>query len=231
MGLFDMFKPIPDKEIEGLHLPEKPKQIVDGEEVVSVWEGSGNQKFHQRRYFDGYTQYETLGADGKTHRHNVYVGYWYIQQLTKEQRRNRRIIYILLFVIGMGAMCLGCTRTIPANTRWFAAIPEFAALFGFLWIAVAIFNEFCVPQKRTIGDYRASSLGLKRGGMVALISSALSFLITLIYAIIGKGNVGLTLLAAAMELAAAAAAFLVWWLERKVVYKQERSKDAGKFSM
>ena len=231
MGLFDMFKPIPDKEIEGLHLPEKPKQIVDGEEVVSVWEGSGNQKFHQRRYFDGYTQYETLGADGKRHRHNVYVGYWYIQQLTKEQRRNRRLIYILLFVIGLGTMFFGCTRTIPANTRWFAALPEFAALFGFLWVAIGIFNEFFVPQKRTIGDYRASSLGLKRGGMVALISSVLAFLITLIYAIIGKGDAGLTLIAAAVELVAAAAAFLVWWLERKVEYKKELSKDAGKFSM
>ena len=230
MGLFDRFKPIPDKEIEGLHLPEKEPQIVDGEEVVSVWEGTGNTKFHQRRYFEGFTQYETLGQDGKLHRHNVYAGYWYIQQLTKRERILHRVFSILLCLVGAALMVFAATRTIVANAHAFAALAEFAALFGFCWTLIALFNEFTVPQKRTIGDYRSSSLGLKRSGIVAMIAGCVSCIITVIYAI-SSDNTGLHLLAALCELLSAATGFGIWWLERKVVYKKELSEFAGRFSM
>ena len=231
MGLFDIFKPIPDKEIEGLHLPPKPPQMEGDEEIVSVWEGSGNNKFHQRRFFEGYVQYVTVGPDGKRHRYNVYTGYWYTQQLTKQERTRHKLLNILFFLVGAAALVFACTRTIPVNTRWFAAIPSFAGLYAFCWIAVAVFNEFIVPQKRTIGDYRATSLGLKRGGMMALISSGVTFLITLGYLMAGDGDLRLNLLAAVCELLAAGMGLLVWYLERKVVYEKKLSELAGKYQM
>ena len=231
MGLFDIFKPIPDKEIKGLHLPPKPPQMEGDEEVISVWEGSGNTKFHQRRFFEGYTQYVTLDANGKRHRHNVYVGYWYTQQLTKQERTRHKLLNILFFLVGAAALAFACTRTIPVNTRWFSAIPSFAGLYAFAWIAVAIFNEFTVPQKRTVGDYRASSLGLKRGGMMALICCGVTFLVTLGYLLAGDGDFRLNLLAAVCELLAAAMGFLVWRLEGKVVYEKKLSELAGKYQM
>ncbi len=231
MGLFDIFKPIPDKEIEGLHLPPKPPQMEGDEEVISVWEGSGNNKFHQRRFFEGYTQYVTLDTDGKRHRYNVYTGYWYTQQLTKQERTRHKLLNILFFLVGAAALVFGSTRTLPANASWMSAIPAFAGMYAFCWIAIAIINEFAVPQKRTIGDYRASSLGLKRGGMMALISSGVTLLVTLGYLIAGAGDARLTLIAAACELVAAAAGFLVWRLERKVVYDKTLSELAGKYQM
>ena len=231
MGLFDIFKPIPDKEIKGLHLPPKPPQMEGDEEVVSVWEGSGNTKFHQRRFFEGYTQYVTETPDGKRHRHNVYVGYWYTQQLTKKEHTRHQLLNILYFLVGAAVLLFACTGVIPANTRWFSAFPSFAGLYGFGWIAVAIVNEFIVPQKRTIGDYRASSLGLIRGGMMTLISCGVSCLVTLIYVFVDPGNMSLTLLAAACELLAAAMGFLVWRMERKVVYDKKLSELAGKYQM
>ena len=231
MGLFDIFKPIPYKEIEGLHLPPKPPQMEGDEEIVSVWEGTGNTIFHQRRFFEGYVQYVTVSPDGKRHRHNVYTGYWYTQRLTKQERTRHKLWNILLFLVGAAALIFACTRVIPVNTRWFAAIPSFAGLYAFGWIAVAVFNEFIVPQKRTIGDYRATSLGLRRGGMMALVSSGVTFLVTLGYLLANDGDFRTNLIAAVCELLAAAAGYAVWRLEGKVVYDKKLSELAGKYQM
>ena len=200
------------------------------ENVVSVWYGSGNQSFFRRRYFDGYTQYETLNEHGKLERHNVYTGVWYIQQLTKEQRRRNRLLYILLCLAGAAALVYGSTRPLAANLRWYGGTPAFAGFFGFGWIGVAIFNEFTVPQKRTIGDYRASSMGLKRAGLLACIGSGLIALISLIYACIGT-QTGAHLLAALAELVSAAAGLAVRLLESRVVYEEKISDLAGKYTM
>jgi len=231
MSFFDRLKPIPDKEIEGLHLPPKEPLMDGDEEVVSVWEGSGNMRFHQRRYFEGYTQYETLGPNGELHRHNIYVGYWYIQQLTKAERTRHKLANIAMLLVGAAAMVYASTRAIPANNRWFAGIPAFASFYAFIWAAVSVVNEFTVPQKRTIGDYRVSSLGVKRSGLMALASGGVLFLITVVYLLLGAENPSTHLIAAGCELVSTACGFGLWWYERKVVYKKQLSELAGKFTM
>ena len=208
-----------------------PENNEAEENVVSVWSGSGNMKFSRRRYFDGFVFYETLNEKGKRELHKVYTGTWYTQELSPAQRKRNRLIYVLLCLAGAALLLLGCTRVININSKLYGAAPAFAGLFGFGWMAVAVFNEFTVPQRRTIGEYRAASLSLRRSGLLCAISCGLTFLLTVIFGLIGGGELWVHVLAAASELVAAVAGYLVRHIESRVEYSQERSKDAGKYTM
>lgn len=210
--------------------PEKTDSD-EKDNVVSVWHGSGNTAFFRRRFFDGYTQIETLNANGKKERHNIYTGTWYTQDLTKEQRTRYRCIYVALWLLGLALLGLCSTRYIEANMPVYTGFAAFVGFFGFGWVAVGLFNEFTVPQRRTVGDYRASSKSLRRGSLMAAISCGAAGAITLGFAFFGTAQIGAHLLAAAGELAAAVMMLLLNRLERGVNYIQTLSKDAGKYTM
>ena len=201
------------------------------EDVVSVWHGSGNMRFFRRRYFDGFTFYETVNEKGKREMHNVYTGTWYTQELSPAQRKRNRVAYVCLCLLGAALLLLGATRVIPINSRVYGAAPAFAGLIGFGWMLVSIYNEFTVPQRRTIGEYRAASLSLRRSGLLCAVCGALTFLLTVVFGLIDGVKPVAHVLAAASELFAAAAGYLVRRIEGKVEYSQERSKDAGKYTM
>ncbi len=201
------------------------------EKVVSVWQGSGNTRWFHRRWFEGYTQYETLEPNGKLVTHHVYTGYWYIQELDKRGQWLHRLAYIALCLISAALILFASTRVIAANLHWPGGVPAFVELFGLFWVLYGVVNDFIVPQKRTIGDYRASSLSIIHGGLVAAVAAGVLALVTVGYAIFVGKDTGLHLLAAAAELAAGGLAFLNYWLEKKVKYTKERSELAGKYTM
>jgi len=211
---------------------ETPTPETEPEEnVVSVWYGSGNTKWFRRRHFEGYTQYETLEPNGKRVMHHVYTGYYYTQELDKKGRWTHRGAYTALALAAGAALLFGSTRTVAANIHWPGGVPAFAGLFGLAWVLYGVVNDLLVPQKRTIGDYRASSLSVIRGALVGAIASGVLVLVTVGYAIVLKTDVGLHLLAAGVELVAGALALVIWQLERKVIYTKSRSELAGKYTM
>lgn len=211
---------------------EQEAQSQEPEEnVVSVWYGSGNTKWFRRRRFEGYTQYETLEPDGRRVMHHVYTGYYYTQELDKRGRTVHRLAYTLLALAAGALLLFGSTRRVAANIHWPGGVPAFAGLFGFAWVLYGVVNDLLVPQKRTIGDYRASSLSVLRGALVGAVASGVLVLVTVGYAIVVKTDVGLHLLAAGAELAAAALALGIWRLEKTVKYTQSRSELAGKYTM
>ncbi len=211
---------------------EKHEKVSGQEEnVVSVWHGSGNTSWFRRRWFEGYTQYETLEPDGRRVTHNVYTGYWYIQELDQRGRWLHRGAYIALALLSAALLLFGSTRVIAANLHWPGGVPAFAGLFALAWVLYGVVNDFIVPQKRTIGDYRATSLSVIRGGLIASIACGVLVLVTLGYALFGGGNSGLHLLAAAAELIAGGLAFVIYRLEKKVTYTEKQSELAGKYTM
>ena len=201
------------------------------ENVVSVWHGSGNTSWFRRRWFEGYTQYETLEPDGRRVMHNVYTGYWYIQELDQRGRWQHRIVNIALSLIGIALLLFGGTREIAANLHWPGGLPAFAGLLCFGWVLYGVINDFLVPQKRTIGDYRATSLSIIRGALVSAIASGVLTLVTLGYAVFGSANPGLHVLSAVLELVAGGLAFLMYLYEKKVTYIKQQSELAGKYTM
>ena len=224
-----------DKEKDNItEMPEteaQPTAQEPEENVVSVWYGSGNTKWFRKRWFDGYTQYETLEPNGKKVMHNVYTGYWYIQELDRKGRLQHRLAYIALALLGGAALLLGATRPIAANLHWPGGIPAFVGLMGFLWALYGVVNDFIVPQKRTIGDYRASSLSIIRGGMVAAVAGVVLALVSVGYAVFGSAKTGLHLLAAGSELVSGGLGLLIFLLEKKVKYTEKQSELAGKYTM
>ena len=220
-----------EKNIQTNGTEDQPVQKEPEENVVSVWHGSGNTKWFRKRWFDGYTQYETLEPDGKKVMHHVYTGYWYIQELDKRGRWQHRIVYAFFAVVGIALLLFGSTRTIAANIHWPGGVPAFVGLFGLAWVLYGVVNDCIVPQKRTIGDYRATSLSVIRGGLLAAIASGVLALVTLGYAVAGSEKTGLHILCAVIELAAGGLAFLTRWLETKVKYTEKQSELAGKYTM
>lgn len=208
-----------------------PAQKEPEENVVSVWYGSGNTSWFRRRWFDGYTQYETLEPNGKRVRHNVYTGYYYISELDKRGSWQHRVVYVFLVLVSAALLLFGATRVIAANVHWMGGLPAFVGLFGLAWVLYGVVNDCIVPERRTIGDYRASSKSVMRGGLMSAIASGVLVLVTLIYTVIGSPKTWLHLLAAFSELIAALSAFLIYWLESKVKYTEKRSELAGKYTM
>ena len=206
-------------------------EAEEAENVVSVWHGSGNTKWFRRRWFEGYTQYETLEPNGKKVMHHVYTGYWYIQELDAQGRRQHRIVYTFFALLSGALLLFGSTRTIAANIHWPGGVPAFAGLFGLAWLLYGVVNDCFVPQKRTIGDYRATSLSVMRGGLMAAVAGGVLALVTLGYAVFGSPKPGLHILAALAELAAGGLALLTRWLESKVKYTKQQSELAGKYTM
>ena len=210
---------------------DQPVQKEPEENVVSVWYGSGNTKWFRRRWFDGYTQYETLEPNGKKVMHHVYTGYWYIQELDERSRWQHRIVYAFFALVSGALLLFGSTRTIAANMHWPGGVPAFVGLFGLAWLLYGVVNDCIVPQKRTIGDYRATSLSVIRGGLMAAIASGVLTLVTISYAIAGSGKTWLHILCALAELIAGGLALLTRWLETKVKYTKKQSELAGKYTM
>lgn len=210
---------------------KKASSDPEEENVINVWKGSGTASWFRRRHFDGYTQYETMEENGKRVLHNVYTGVYYTPDLEKDQIIKHRILYIFLILAGLVLILYSSTRVITANTRAYIGLPQGATFFGFCWAAYGVINDFIVPKRRTIGDYRSSSRSIERGGLVAAIASALTAVITLVYMIIGVKKIGLHVVAMVGEFASAACGFFLWKVESKVVYNENISKLAGKYTM
>ena len=220
-----------EKNIQINETEDQPVQKEPEENVVSVWYGSGNTKWFRRRWFDGYTQYETLEPDGNRVMHHVYTGYWYIQELDERGRWQHRIVYTFFALVSGALLIFGSTRTIAANMHWPGGVPAFVGLFGLAWLLYRVVNDCLVPQKRTIGDYRATSLSVIRGGLMAAIASGVLALVTIGYAIAGSEKTWLHILCALAELIAGGLALLTRWLETKVKYTKKQSELAGKYTM
>ncbi len=183
----------------------------------------------RRRYFEGYATREVLGRNGRPVLRQVYVGVWYVQELTQKERLRHRILVVVLALLAGALLAFGATREIAANMRALCALPEFVCVFGLVWTLYGLVNDCLSEPKRTVGDYRSSSGAIRTGSLMAAVAGAAACLATLVYAAIEGGNTGLFVLAAAAELAAGALAFLIWRLESKVKYtKQQADPDDGK---
>ena len=219
-------KALESKEAQAATTPAEPE-----ENVVSVWYGSGNTKWFRRRHFEGYTQYETLEPNGKKVLHHVYTGYYYTQELDQEGRMKHRIVYFGFALMSAALLLFASTRYAAVNIHWPGGVPAFAGLFGLCWLLYGVVNDCIVPQKRTIGDYRASSLAIQRGGLVTVIACGVYALVAIGYAIVVRQRIGLHIVCVLAALVAGGLAFIVRWLESKVQYTQSRSELAGKYTM
>ena len=95
------------------------------------------------RFFAGYTPVTKprVGPDGRmrgTRTEYVYTGDIWRQRLTKRMRVLVRCQYAACW---LGCCALGCyaaTRSVSANSAWYAAAPQAAAVLGLMWMLVSL---------------------------------------------------------------------------------------------
>ncbi len=187
----------------------------------SARRGLGAGTIYRRRYFEGYTEKEVIGPDGVPVIRSVYAGYWYIQELDRRGRWLHRIAYFVSALLCAALIAFGAMRPIPVNSSLVCALPQVAAIFCMILVLYGVVNDCLAPQKRTIGDYRATSKIILTTSLIASIAGGVACLVTLIYAMVGGAAIGMHLLSAAFELIAAGFAFLIRWMEKNVKYTKE----------
>ena len=187
----------------------------------SIRRGFGTTAIFRRRYFEDFSQYETLDSEGRKVVRFVYTGYWYTQELDQRGRVRHRIAYTLLALLGAAFVILAATRPIVVNVSLIGGLPEVVAVFCFALVLYGVINDCIVPQRRTIGDYKSSSRSIVRGGTLACIASGVACMATLVYAVIYKYGVAQHLLAAAAELIACGLGYLIRRIEENVKYTKD----------
>lgn len=180
------------------------------------------------RFFEGYTEYETVNSKGKKVLKRVYTGTWYMQALEAKYYFMLRVFYCLLFA---GIVFLfshaGMTQQ-ESGTALYVVLPEIATVCFLFYLLYTLFVGYLfVPRKMTVNDYRGSSLSLKKAsagiGLCLLADSGLTALYLLLHRDHDSSGAG----AAALKfLGAAILAAGMYLAERRVPYK-EMENDAA----
>lgn len=180
------------------------------------------------RYFEGYTEYKELDQNGKERLHRVYTAPWHVQDLSRAQRISLRCLYMVLFLLMIGAVLLAGSRQTGAGTAFYVVVPELAVLCLLAWLGyVLLVNYLFLPRKMTVHDYHASSISLRRAALILGIAFLLSAVLSMLEGAL-KGIADSELVPAAVFLAGAACAFAMRWIEGRVPYREEENKQKTK---
>lgn len=182
------------------------------------------------RYFEGYTEYKETDANGRERLRRVYTSPWQVQALPASRRVLLRCLYILLFLLMIGAVVLAGIRQTGLGTAFYVVIPELAVLCLLSWLGyVLLVNYLFLPEKMTLHEYRASSVSIKRAALAAGIAFLCSAVMCLLEGAI-SASFTQALLPGALFLAGAACALILRFIEQRVPYREEENKQWAKSS-
>lgn len=187
--------------------------------------GRGWHSNAYHRYFEGYSEYETLDSRGKTVIRRVYEGTVYSQNLDRKQRVKLHVLLGVLWLAGAAVFALAATRPVPANMLWYSVLPQFAVLGFLVWALTALVNYYMAPEKMTVADYNTGSRRLVKSSLAALIAMLLCAAVYLICAFAFEECILLHLLCAALCGVSALLMLLVNRLESNVTYTEEKSGE------
>lgn len=180
------------------------------------------------RFFEGYTEYETVNAKGKKVLKRVYTGIWYVQDLATPNYFFLRALYCLLFA---GIVLLfsraGMTQQ-ESGTALYVVLPEIATVCFLFYLLYTLFVGYLfVPRKMTVHDYRSSSLSLKKASKGMGICLFADTALTVLYLFLHRGTSASGAGAAALEfLGAALLAGAMCLIECKIPYKEVENDTA-----
>lgn len=190
-------------------------------------EGSGrgwhSNAYH--RYFEGYSEYETLDSRGKTIIKRVYEGTVYSSELDRRGKTGLRLLLSALWFASGAVFVLAATREVTANMLWISALLQFAVLGCLVWMLTALVNVWMSPEKMTAADYKTGSRRLISSALTALAVMLLCSLTYLICAFVFEEYILMHLLCAGLCCVSALLMLLANRLESNVTYHEEKSGD------
>ena len=179
------------------------------------------------RHFEGYTEVETTNEKGKTVIQRVYVGDYYRLDLPKKKRVLLRLTYAALIGL-IGVMFgLASSRPVGANMVWYMAIAQMLTLGGIGAMIIKLLSHATAPRDMTIGDWKASSKGLRKSAQFSAILLELDMFLTALYLLLKGENWGTHLLCIGLYALAGLVAMVVDRLEANAPYLTFPSTEAA----
>ncbi|MBQ3425028.1 MAG: hypothetical protein IJH38_07515 [Clostridia bacterium] len=192
-------------------------------------EGAMRHSKHYHDYFRGYTEVWTENPQNRWKPYKiqrVYTAPWITADMERPLYFSYCCCYVLLTLICAVLFVSALVdRSVPGNYSWIVAIPGYLSVVAVFLLAVGTVAYLLRPRQMTLYEHSSSVKRLKAFSLAAAIGCALTALTSLAFLLFaGKGEITRSLITAVKLAAAAAAAFGVWSLERKMTYKEIENK-------
>ena len=148
-----------------------------------------HSKMHSR-LFEGYEEYETTNARGKTVIKRVYVGEYYTLDLPKSRCIALHVLYGALFVLVVLLFSIAAGRNLTLNSKWYTVIAQLGALECLVWTFGGLLSLFAAPKNMTIGEWKNSSRNLRYGSFCTAVFLELNAVISLLGWLFAKEPAG-----------------------------------------
>lgn len=171
-------------------------------------------------YWRGWTEVR-VDLPGRPYKvERVYTAPWVRQDLPTRDYVLVRVLYGLLLALSVVLFSFAMTRRVGSNSCWYVALfgmPATILAIITIWIFVVYAKA---PRKMTLWEHRVSSVYLRRAALVFSALLAATALATGFYAARNPADQpARQLLNALLDLLAAAGAFAVFRIEKKMKYQ------------
>lgn len=204
---------------------------VRGKETISPDDAEGKldhldkskgftRSFFYHAYWRGWTEVRVNRLGSRRHQiERVYTAPWIRQELTGRDYVLVRLLYGLLLVLAALLFSFAMTRRVGSNYCWYVALfgmPATILMIVTLWVFVIYAKA---PRKMTLWEHRVSSTYLRRAAAVFSVLLAAAAAATGLYAALNPADQPLRqLMNAGLDLLAAACAFSVFRIEKRMKY-------------
>lgn len=173
-------------------------------------------------FFEGYTEFKVVDPSGHGSRiERIYTGVHYRSKQTRKSKFLYRFLYALLFILSVVCFCSGGLSDAASNKVWYAALPQAGALPMFVWFLIGWFYNLPVRDTLEIGEYKRSSVTIRRSTMIGSICLLCACVMAIISIVLEKNNsADSELVAAGLFLVSALSFFVVNRMESGISYER-----------
>lgn len=176
---------------------------------------------YYHRYYRGYTEVRREKSKGKFAIERIYTAPWMVQDVGDRAYVLLRIGYLLLAMISCILYVYFMAMRLPSNSCWYVAIPGMPALAAIFLLCAAVVGYIARPRKMTLWDHGSGVKRLKFAAVLTAALQAATMLAKLIFVVLNPYAVGAELLCALGVSASAAAAYLIFHIEKRIKYREE----------
>lgn len=175
---------------------------------------------HYHKYFRGYTEIRKVNARGRVVTERYYTQPWIVSGLSSQAYWLVRLLYVLLVAASAVLYITALCQDVPGNCSWVVALPGYPGIILLFLLAVMTVLYIFVAKKMTLWDHASSTKRLKVVSLITGIVQALAGLTLAVFALVTGEQVGKSLGCAALVLLSACCSGALFFLERKMPYKE-----------
>ena len=200
---------------------KRDRKLLEDDAVSGLYKK--NRRYH--RYFEGYTEYPRMSADGRLKIVRVYTGVYYRADLSALHYALSRAGYILLWILAVICQATAIIADYSYNYTPYVTVFEALGIPASFALMLAVFNAALTERRLKIRQYRTVhnlTVIIAMTGAVIHLVTALSMILNIII-MCAAGN---GIWAGPVKLFIAATCFFaVWFIERRIPYITEENPE------